>query len=133
MAFFAICCLVGSAQDIHFSQFYEPTLTLNPANTGNFLGDWRANLMYRTQWRSINNVKPFVTTQFAYDQQVEFLGQNFALGGYFVHDRSGDGKLKQNKLMVSGAYSPVIALIENWRAMPSNNFESVFTMPTYMM
>lgn len=38
------------AQDIHFTQFYESPLTLNPALCGAFNGDFRAEINYRNQW-----------------------------------------------------------------------------------
>src|SRR3954470_10607656 len=48
-----------SAQDIHFSQFYENAILRNPALTGIFSGDYKAGVNYRTQWGSIAN--PFQT------------------------------------------------------------------------
>ncbi|MCI5059058.1 MAG: hypothetical protein MRY83_23295, partial [Flavobacteriales bacterium] len=38
-----LCMLISfdsGAQDIHFSQFNNSPLSLNPAETGNFKGDW---------------------------------------------------------------------------------------------
>ncbi len=90
------------SQDIHFTQFYEPTLTLNPSNAGKFNGDWRFNGIYRSQWGSI--VTPFRTAALAYDQPLNILDQNFGVGGYYVFDRSGDGRLTMNKIMLSLAY-----------------------------
>ena len=90
------------SQDIHFTQFYEPSLTLNPSSTGKFNGDWRFNGIYRSQWGAI--VKPFVTTALAYDQPLNILDHNFGVGGYYVFDRSGDGRLTMNKVMLSLAY-----------------------------
>ncbi|MFM7022923.1 MAG: PorP/SprF family type IX secretion system membrane protein [Flavobacteriales bacterium] len=94
---FSLC-----AQDIHFTQFYEPAMTLNPSNAGKFNGDWRFNGIYRSQWSAI--VKPFVTTALGYDQPLTILDQNFGVGGYYVFDRSGDGRLTMNKVMLSLAY-----------------------------
>ena len=54
---FAFC--LCSAQDIHFSQFYENAILRNPALTGIFSGDYKAGINYRTQWGSIYN--PFQT------------------------------------------------------------------------
>ena len=58
-----LACLmfVGSkvqAQDIHFSQYYASPLTLNPALTGKFNGLWRANAIYRDQYRNAPNQNP---------------------------------------------------------------------------
>ena len=41
------------SQDIHYSQFYNAPLTLNPALTGIFRGDIRFQANYRNQWRSV--------------------------------------------------------------------------------
>jgi hypothetical protein len=41
----------GKGQDIHFSQYYASPLSLNPANTGNYDGDWRLMNSYRQQWK----------------------------------------------------------------------------------
>jgi type IX secretion system PorP/SprF family membrane protein len=43
------------AQDVHFSQYYFSPLSLNPANTGNYKGDFRFFGNYRSQWRDIND------------------------------------------------------------------------------
>ena len=45
--------LSTAAQDIHFSQYYSAPLTINPALTGGFAGDYRAGVNYRTQWGSV--------------------------------------------------------------------------------
>ncbi|HEY8915865.1 MAG TPA: type IX secretion system membrane protein PorP/SprF, partial [Chitinophaga sp.] len=46
--------LQGTAQDLHFSQFFNSPLTTNPANTG-FIpdGNYRVGINYRNQWASI--------------------------------------------------------------------------------
>jgi type IX secretion system PorP/SprF family membrane protein len=52
MFFFAFC---AKSQDIHFSQFNEAPMLLNPANAGMYSGDYRAILNFKEQWSSINN------------------------------------------------------------------------------
>ena len=41
------------AQDIHFSQFFEAPLLRNPSLAGLFEADFRTQLVYRDQWKSI--------------------------------------------------------------------------------
>ena len=73
MGKFKIIVLVGSmfllgkasAQDPHFSQFFSSPLTLNPAFTGKFFGDYRVMGNYRNQWPTINNA--FTTATIAAD------------------------------------------------------------------
>ena len=45
---------VLKAQDIHFSQYFNSPLSLNPAQTGNFDGNWRIVGNTRDQWRALN-------------------------------------------------------------------------------
>lgn len=42
-----------TAQDIHFSQFFQSPLLLNPALCGQFDGSYRVGINQRTQWRSV--------------------------------------------------------------------------------
>lgn len=57
------------AQDIHFSQFYDSPLTLNPATTGNFRGDYRISHIYRSQWRDATKTPQDTDTDFYQDNQ----------------------------------------------------------------
>ncbi|HRF17259.1 MAG TPA: type IX secretion system membrane protein PorP/SprF, partial [Chitinophagaceae bacterium] len=43
----------ASAQDIHFSQFFEAPLLRNPSLAGIFTGDIRVQAVYRDQWNSV--------------------------------------------------------------------------------
>ncbi len=93
-------------QDIHFSQFYASPLSLNPANTGNYVGDWRIMNNYRRQWESITT--PFLTNAIAYDRQFYLYNENISGGLIFISDKSGDALLKVNKIYLSGAYHKTI-------------------------
>lgn len=92
----------AKAQDIHYSNFSASPLYLNPANTGNFVGDWRASGIYRNQWRAIGI--PYQTSSVSFDKQFYLYGQNIAGGVFFINDESGKVGLNVNKLYVSGAY-----------------------------
>jgi type IX secretion system PorP/SprF family membrane protein len=94
------------AQDIHFSQYYASPLSLNPANTGNYSGDWRLMNSYRRQWKSIK--EPFVTNAIAYDRNFYVLNENFSAGLIFINDKSGGANLAVNKIMLSMAYHKAI-------------------------
>ena len=56
--FFGIMIICASAyaksQDLHFSQYFNSPLLINPANTG-FApdADWRAGANYRNQWQGV--------------------------------------------------------------------------------
>ncbi len=80
VAIFFSCVI--NAQDIHFSQYYESPLTLNPAMTGLFDGAHRFYLNYKNQWKSIAT-EPYTTYAFSYD------------GAYFKKNREKNMR-KQN-------------------------------------
>lgn len=89
------------AQDVHFSQYYFSPLTLNPANTGNFKGDYRFFGNYRSQWRDIQ--KAYNTFSVGGDMNFFPNNLNFAGGLMILNDKSG-GALTVTKIMPSGAF-----------------------------
>ena len=52
----------ATAQDPHFSQFFEAPLLRNPSLAGIFAGDIRVQGVYRSQWGSVTT--PYVTGSF---------------------------------------------------------------------
>ncbi|MFL5753720.1 MAG: PorP/SprF family type IX secretion system membrane protein, partial [Bacteroidia bacterium] len=79
-----------NAQDIHFSQFNEAPLLVNPANTGLFDGYSRANLNYRNQWSSAGS--PFKTMAASFDSEIGLKknkGAFLGLGGFVFQDKAG--------------------------------------------
>jgi len=95
-----------SAQDVHFSQYYLSPLTLNPANTGNFKGDYRFFGNYRSQWREISRAY----NTFSAGGDVNFYPKNINVSGgmVLVNDKSG-GNLSVTKILPSGAAHKRIA------------------------
>lgn len=94
------------AQDVHFSQYYFSPLSLNPANTGNFKGDWRFFGNYRSQWRDIS--KAYNTYSVGGDANFFPSNLNFSGGLIFISDKSG-GNLIVNKIMPSFAFHHKLA------------------------
>ena len=97
---------VSKAQDPNFSQFFASPLTLNPALTGKFDGDFRVAGNYRNQWPTINNA--FVTKTVSLDfgvmkNRLSELDQ-MGVGILGVTDRAGDGVLTTNYAGLSLAY-----------------------------
>ncbi len=79
------------AQDIHFSQFYNTPIFINPSSAGAFNGDLRANLNYRNQWNSIDS--PFNTTSFTLESQMlkyKWPNNYLGVGLSFFDDKAGD-------------------------------------------
>lgn len=80
----------ADAQDIHFSQFNENPMHLNPAYTGMFDGLFRVHLNYRSQWQSMGN--PYTTVAGAFDFPLMYSTDRayMAIGGFFFQDKAGD-------------------------------------------
>jgi type IX secretion system PorP/SprF family membrane protein len=112
--FSLICCVFSSkAQDPNFSQFFASPLTLNPALTGKFDGEFRIAGNYRNQWPTINNA--FTTATISMDAGIlrntipDY--DQFGVGIMAFTDKSGNGVLQNNFLALSTAYHK--ALDEN--------------------
>lgn len=94
------------AQDPHFSQFFSSPLTLNPAFTGKFNGNYRVAGNYRNQWPEINNA--FVTSTASIDFHIlqGKIKNNdmFGAGFMFLTDNSANGAVKFNYGSFSTAY-----------------------------
>lgn len=88
------------AQDIHWSQFTDNPILLNPANSGNHNATHRFIVAYKDQWRTVS--KPFQTFSFSYDTKL--VNPDFNLGVSFMNDQVGDGKFKTNELMILPSY-----------------------------
>jgi type IX secretion system PorP/SprF family membrane protein len=98
----ALCTQTLVAQDIHFSQYYASPMSLNPAETGFFAGNWRFTNNYRTQWSAIGI--PFNTVSAGFDKPFKLKKSVFGLGVFFVNDKSGSSELTVNKLFISGNF-----------------------------
>jgi type IX secretion system PorP/SprF family membrane protein len=96
-------CVTLHGQDIHFSLFNTCPLYLNPANTGNFNGDWRLSGIYRNQWSALAH--PFSTAAAGFDKQVYWLNQHLSFGLAFINDESGSLSLSLNELYGSLGYA----------------------------
>jgi type IX secretion system PorP/SprF family membrane protein len=102
--FILICLLIWqhtalSAQDIHFSQFGNSPLNLNPAQAGVFGGDMRFVGNYRDQWRVKRNqpLVPYLTFSGSLENKIYFQPgryDRFLTGSVlFNYDRQGDLRL----------------------------------------
>lgn len=96
-------------QDIHYSQFYNSPLNINPALTGIFNGDQRVVGSMRDQWRQIP--VPYTTFSANYDQKYYTKNRDkgfFGFGAIFNYDRSGDPNYNILNLNLTGSYSYLI-------------------------
>jgi type IX secretion system PorP/SprF family membrane protein len=94
-----VCLTPASAQDLHFSQFYEAPLLRNPALAGLFKGDIRVQAVYRNQWSSISF--PFQTGSL--DMEYKFpVGKGddyFTTGLQILFDRAGAVALTSTQVL----------------------------------
>lgn len=105
-----VACLFATyganAQGMHFSQYYNAPLLLNPANTALMPdNDFRIGVNYRSQWASVP--VPYKTTSAYGDLQVmrnrnqtNWLGVGLA----FWSDKAGDGDLSLSRTEAFLAY-----------------------------
>lgn len=102
------------SQDIHFSQFANSPLNLNPALTGAFDGDYRFKSSFRNQWQSpvpyntftISAEKNFCTVKC--DSSNCWRPEGFSLGALFNYDVAGDSKLSLTQLELAASYNKYI-------------------------
>lgn len=92
-----ICLLLMlgvSAQEIHFSQFNNNQLLINPALSGNFDGNLRLGVSYRSQGNAIS--VPYTTAAASGDVRLEpskLRKSAIGLGLNLYNDKAGEGSL----------------------------------------
>lgn len=98
--FFAVNYCLG--QDIHFSQYYNSPLNLNPALAGQFDGDFRFVGNFRNQWSSVT--VPYQTFSFSADAANFLNKKSLGAGIIFNHDNTGDSRFRTTIFNVVGNY-----------------------------
>ena len=90
---------ISRAQDIHFSQFFETPLLRNPALAGIFTGDYRVQMVYRDQWRSVTDGYKTGSLNGEYKFPIGKQDDYLTFGGQFLFDRAGTAALTQVSVM----------------------------------
>lgn len=96
-----VCISTGKGQDIHFSQFYESPLLLNPAAAGASDADYRFALNYKNQWKSVIN--PFKTAALSFDTKLLNKPESknhFGAGISMFNDKVGAAKFTTNQVNI---------------------------------
>ncbi len=91
--------LMGFAQDLQYSQYYNAPLFLNPAFTGTAENS-RAVVNYRKQWPGLNN--PFQSYSLSIDHLIE--PANAGVGLVVKRDEQGSSNLTATELGIIGSY-----------------------------
>ena len=89
----------AKSQDHLYSQFYNSPNYLNPALNGQFDGDLRINMIYRSQWTNITG--PLTYYSLSVDYSMPQYGGGFGL----LATRSSEGTAYLSKTNISGIYS----------------------------
>src|SRR5271156_1590388 len=103
---FALCLLISGeawGQSMHFSQYYNAPLLLNPANTALMPDeDYRAGLNYRNQWAVVpvpyNTFSAFADFKVGGNKNNENHNNWLGIGLAFFNDNAGDGNLALNEI-----------------------------------
>ncbi|MBU0486374.1 MAG: PorP/SprF family type IX secretion system membrane protein [Bacteroidetes bacterium] len=100
-----LCAAVAKPQDIHFSQYNDMPLTLNPATTGDFVGGvHRLNMIFRDQW---GKTAPYQTLAGSFDLVAfdgKWMTDYMGFGIVFFSDKAGDGNLSTTQANFSMSY-----------------------------
>lgn len=94
-------CLVFS-QDIHFSQFYNSPLNLNPGLIGEFKGEFRIVANQRNQWSSVTT--PYSTYGLSVDAKRIF-NSPISTGLAVYQDKAGDSEYSTLQVSLGGVYT----------------------------
>lgn len=90
---------IAKAQDIHFSQFTEAPLNINPAYSGMYSGDYRAILNFKEQWSNIKNSYKTYAGSFDFILLKNNSGlKSTGIGVNFFQDVAGSSKTKTSRI-----------------------------------
>ena len=106
--------LYNLAQDIHFSQFNDLPLALNPSLAGNMDGTVRTGTLYRNQWNTVSVPFESIALYADFKSAPQFLkNKNIGWGIQLLNDQSGNGGLNETVLNICGSYHHFLTKKEN--------------------
>ena len=115
VGFVSLLTLLSSkAQDPHFSMFYASPLTLNPALTGVFSGNYRFSGIFRSQWREVmrnESVPMFRTISASFDIRTKkgFGDRDaFGIGLVVLADKAGELEFGTTSAALSFSYAKAL-------------------------
>ena len=92
------------AQDIHFTQFTQAPLNINPSTAGFFDGFYRASIHYRNQWASMGHA--YNTMAASFDMPFGISKRRaayFGAGAFIYTDKAGDAGLGTTQANLCGS------------------------------
>ena len=119
LIFAALVSVTAFAQDIHFSQFFNAPMLLNPALTGFTPGLYRIGVNYRNQWWSATGggfgKSPYMTTAVAGDFPIKVKNDAVGVGLFLANDQAGANTFSTIIVNASGSYIKTLGKKENHR------------------
>ncbi|MCD6012614.1 MAG: hypothetical protein K0Q79_2476 [Flavipsychrobacter sp.] len=97
------------AQDIHFSQFWENNILLNPALTGVMSSDYKFGVDYRNQWATV--ATPYRTTMLSAETRVLIsreVGDYMSFGFVYTNDKAGSINFVSNQIYPAICYNKAL-------------------------
>lgn len=103
------------AQDIHYSQYFNAPLSLNPALTGKVDGTFRVGVSYRNQWMGlVEGRSSYSTPSFFGDVPIRFKSKDILGAGIsIISDKTSGGKLSSFSGMIATAYHQAMGKTKN--------------------
>lgn len=105
--------IISRAQDVHFSQFFETPLLRNPALAGIFTGQFRIQMVYRDQWRSVTDGYKTGSLNGECKLPIGKANDFITVGGQFLFDRAGTAALTQISVLPVVNYHKSLSADQN--------------------
>jgi type IX secretion system PorP/SprF family membrane protein len=110
---------ISVAQDIHYSQFYNAPLLLNPALTGMTTGSGRVSITYRNQWFGATGSgffkSPYMTTALSGDLPIKIKNDALGVGLFIANDQAGANTFSTFITQASVSYMKTLGKKSNHR------------------
>lgn len=103
----------STAQDIHFSQFFETPLLRNPALAGIFSGDIRLQAVYRTQWNSVTTPYQTGSLNAEYKMPIGRANDFLTIGAQVLYDKAGTVALSSTHILPALNYHKSLSADRN--------------------
>jgi len=105
------------AQDIHYSQFFNAPMLLNPALTGFTSGPYRVGVNYRNQWFSATGggfgASPYMTTAIGGDVPIKVKDDVVGVGLFLANDQAGANTFSTIMVCASASYIKTLGKKKN--------------------
>ena len=105
------------AQDIHYSQFFNAPMLLNPALTGFTPGAYRVGVNYRNQWFSATGggfgASPYMTTAIGGDVPIKVKEDVVGVGLFLANDQAGANTFSTIMVCASASYIKTLGKKKN--------------------